>query len=480
MIKRLITRYNKMSKPVKASLWFMTSNVINKGIAFLTTPLFSRLLSQEEYGMVGLYSTWVVILTIVITLELATGVFNKAMIRFEDDQDGYTSSSLILISILVAFFAVIYIGFHTTINRLIGLPPLIIALMFVEILATTTWDLYAIRKRFDYEYREIVITTVVVNLLATAISLLLVILMPEHRAEARIVGIVLTHSIVYAYFYFRILHKGKKYINKDYWTYSLKYNLPLIPHYLSQQILNQSDRIMIANIRGNADAGIYTLAYQVAAVIQIITNAVHVTFMPWCFQCLKNNEPQKIGKRAFQIEVVIGILCLAFSLFAPEFVLILGGESYYSAIYIIPPVSMSVVYLTMYSFFANIEFYFEKTKIVMLASIFVAVTNIILNWIFIPLYGFVAAGYTTLVCYVLYAAVHYYYMRKICKANRIEEPFYGKKMWIVALIFAVLSIAVSIIYQYTIARLIVAILSLSLACVYLLKNKSIISKEQSI
>lgn len=477
MIKQLVREYNEMSKPLKASVWFMASSIINKGIAFLTTPLFARLLTQEEYGMVGVYSTWVVILTIIITFELATGVFNKAMIKYEDDKDGYTSSSLILVTILFFFFFVIYLILRTNINKMIGLPPVMILLMFAEIISTTTWNLYAIRRRFEYEYREIVIVTVVVNIVATSLSFLLVVLNTEHRAEARVAGFVFTYVVVYLFFYIRILLKGKVYINKNYWKYSLCYNLPLIPHYLSQQVLNQSDRIMISYLKGNSDAGLYTLAYQVATVIQLVTNAVHVSFMPWCFQCLKNGESNDIKNRSLQIEILVGILCLTFSLFAPEFIMILGGQSYYSAVYIIPPISMSIVFLTMYSFFANIEFYFEKTKIVMFASVIVAIANVVLNLLFIPMYGFVAAGYTTLLCYILYATVHYGYMVRICKANGIGVPFYGKKMWVAAMVMVFLSISVSVIYQYMIIRWVVAMTSLICTCFFFLRNKNIFTKK---
>lgn len=478
MINRIVQKYNVLSKPLKASLWFMVSSIINKGIAFITTPLFTRLLTQKEYGIVSLYSTWVVLLTIVITFELATGVFNKAMIKYEMDKDGYTSSSLVLITLLITCFFVIYLIFHNIINAWIDLPPLIIVFMFVEILATTTWDLYAIRQRFEYDYKEIVIVTVIVNIIATMLSLLLVKIFPEHRPEARTAGLALTHFIIYSFYYYRILKRGRVFVKREYWAYSLSYNIPLIPHYLSQQVLNQSDRIMIGKMLGNVEAGIYSLAYQVAVVMQIVTNAVHVSFMPWCFQCLRNNKIKQIGKSAFQIEILIGITCLTFSLYAPEFVLVLGGKAYYSAIYIIPPVSMSIVFLTIYSFYANIEFYFEETKIVMFASVIVATSNILLNWILIPIFGFVATGYTTLACYIIYAAVHYGYMLYVCKKNKIDNPFDGKKMWTTAVVLAGLSITVSIIYSYTIIRLILATCLLIGCGIFFMKNRRILLMKE--
>ena len=71
----------------------------------------------------------------------------------------------------------------------------------------------------------------------------------------------------------------------------------------------------------------------------------------------------------------------------------------------------------MYDYFARFELYYEKTTFMMMASIIGAGLNIVLNYIFIQKYGYIAAGYTTLVCYIFYVAGHYYMMRKICNEH---------------------------------------------------------------
>lgn len=471
MLNKLLKKYDSISKPTKASLWFMFASIVNKGIAFLSTPLFTRLLTQDEYGVISLYNTWLVLLTIIVTLNLATGVYNKAMIKFEDDRDGYTSSSLFLTTLLLVFFVMIYC-FNTRFwNKLFGLNTGIMLLLFAEIFSTTAWDFYLIRNRFEFRYKLIVFVTISANLLSTILSGILVVAIPDGRVYARIAGIVSVHLAVYSFFYFRTLKKGKVLFRWEYWKYSLAYNLPLVPHYLSQQVLNQSDRIMISAICGNAAAGIYSLAYQLAVVMQIITNAIHASFMPWCFQNIKSGNLKSIGKRAFQIELIIGVICIVFSLFAPELIWILGGDSYYNAVYIVPPVAISILFLTIYSFFANIEFYYEKTKVVMLASCIVAILNVSLNYFFIPLFGFVAAGYTTLICYIGYALIHYISMIRICKENNIENPFPGGRMWIVAIIFAIISVLISCVYKSGIIRYVIAITCMVFIVLYILKNK---------
>lgn len=96
-------------------------------------------------------------------------------------------------------------------------------------------------------------------------------------------------------------------------------------------------------------------------------------------------------------------VCFFFTLFAPECIYVLGGSEYKEAVWVVPPVCMSVYFIMLYSLVSTVTFYYEKTKSIMVSSCIIAIFNIILNSIFIKRFGMAAAGYTTLVCYVLYA-----------------------------------------------------------------------------
>ena len=85
----------------------------------------------------------------------------------------------------------------------------------------------------------------------------------------------------------------------------------------------------------------------------------------------------------------------------------------------------------LYPLFANIEFYYEKTKFVMVASCSGALLNILLNYIFIGLYGYYAAGYTTLICYMVFSFAHYLAYKKIVDNNLELEKIYDIKFSII-------------------------------------------------
>jgi O-antigen/teichoic acid export membrane protein len=89
----------------------------------------------------------------------------------------------------------------------------------------------------------------------------------------------------------------------------------------------------------------------------------------------------------------------------------------------------------------------------MIASVSGAVLNIILNMIFIPKFGFVAAGYTTLLCYVLYAVAHYIFMVRVSRIYMNREKIYDLKIILVIGIGLLLASAiVMLLYPMPILR----------------------------
>ena len=82
-----------MPQGVKASIAFFIASLITKGIGYITTPLFTRLLSAEEFGQVSVYLTWMQVFGIVAMFCLSYGVFNNGMVDFSEQRDEYSFSS---------------------------------------------------------------------------------------------------------------------------------------------------------------------------------------------------------------------------------------------------------------------------------------------------------------------------------------------------------------------------------------------------
>ena len=421
MFKKYLHEYNNISPVVKAGLWFTVCNLLQKGISFITVPIFTRIMTSEDYGLYSIYLSWYSVITIFATLHLSYFVFNKGLIKYEEDKENFVVSIQSLSATVTIGFILIYILLHDYIDSLAKLPSSMMLCMLVQILFEPPVLYWTARKRFEYEYQAVVTVTIAMALLNPLLGILLIKMGAfSNGAIARAFSLALFATLFGIVTGISIIKKADTPFSTKYWHYALGYNLPLIPHFLSTTILSSADRIMIGDMCGNTEAAIYSVAYAIGMVCLLFSQAIQQAYLPWLYKRMKVENYDGIPKitNAFMI-IIIGILSLLIC-FAPEVVLIVGSNKYVDATWAVPPICGSIFFIFLQNLFANIEYYFEKTKLIASASVGVAVLNIILNYIFIGMFGYVAAAYTTLVCYMAYALIHYFVMVHICKQNGID------------------------------------------------------------
>lgn len=428
MIKELHTKVNNMSLPVKASIAFLICSFMQRGISTLTTPVFTRLLTTEQYGYYSIFNSWLDIVSVFTTLKLAGSVFMQALVKFEDEKDELTASTAGLGTTTTLMALCIYLPFRKWINQLMGMTTLIMICIFIASWATMMFEIWADCQRNEYRYKSLAALTILTSVAKPAAGIVAVLSTQSYKAEARIISLVAVEVLAYSWLFIKFIKDGKTVFHRRFWKYSLSLNIPLIPHYLTRMVLNQSDRLMINAMIGYSAAGIYSLAHNLAWMLTLITNAILNSFNPWIFQKIKKKEYERIGALTYSVLIFAAILGLALIAVAPELVKVFAPAGYYDAVWVIPPLCASVFFLFMYSLFANFEYYYEKTDFLMAASTAGGLLNIVLNYFCIKAFGFIAAGYTTLFCYIFYAVVHCMCMKKIIKDNLNGVKIYDTRV----------------------------------------------------
>lgn len=413
MINSFLKKYKNLPIQLKASFWFMISAFMQKGISTITTPIFTRLLTTEEYGQYNVFNSWLGIITIFVSLNLSWGVYTQGLVKFEDDRKVFSSSMQGLSLALSIVWLFIYILFKDSINNILGLSTVQMLLMIMMIWTTAIFNFWASEQRVLYNYKMLVFITIVVSLFKPIIGIIFVVNSSD-KVTARIFGLAIVELVAYIGLCISQFLKGKRFFVSKYWKYAVLYNLPLVPHYLSQTVLNSADRIMIKNMDSERSAGIYSLAYSISLIMTLFNTALLQTLNPWIYTKIKQKKYTEISSVGYISLALIAFVNIMLIALAPEVVAIFAPKEYYDAIYVIPPVAMSVYFMFAYDLFAKFAFYYEKTFFIMAASIISAILNIILNYIFIKKFGYVAAGYTTLFCFIIYAVGHYFFMVLVC------------------------------------------------------------------
>ncbi len=460
-----VKKYQQMSTPMRAALWFTFCNYLQRSISIITVPIFTRLLTTEQYGVYSVYLSWFEIFLLFLTLKLPYEGLNNGMIRYEKDKDGYVSSISVLMTVITAIGFCVYLIFRKQIDQITGLSTFLMVLMFIEILFHPPLAVWTNRKRFDFEYRGPVIVTAISAILNPIIAVVAV-LNTSYKAEARVIATVAVQAVCGIVCYVLLLYRGRTGFQKEYWRFALSFNLPLIFFYLSQSLLSQCDRIMINYFCGTAEAGIYTVAYSAATLVQLAVAAVNATLHPWLCKKLKAKQYGDINGVALPASGILALATLAMTAFAPDLVRLLATAEYTEAFLIIPPVAASVYFIFVYCTFADVEMYYGENRYTAVVSIIAAVFNVALNYLCIPRFGYLAAGYTTLASYVLLAVMHYLLMRRTCRKHQVTHPIFdGRSFLLLSVVLLAASGSMLILYQFGFVRyVVIAAEALALWC----------------
>lgn len=455
IVSGIMNKYKRVPITVKATVWFIIASTLQKSISFLTTPIFTRMMSPAQFGQYSVYTSWLNMLTILVTLRLNWAAFNKGMSRFKDDRYAYTSTMQTITALLTAFFLLIYLLFKKQINILFDLPAIIILLMFAEMFVTPAIDFWTVQKRYEYQYKPVVIKTLLYALFNSVIGIVAVVF-SEEKGYARILSCVFVNLVFGLTVFTYNRKRGKVWFRKEYAVFALTFVLPLLLHYFSQYVLGQFDRIMIQKMAGIAAAGLYSVAYNAGMVMKLITQNINSALVPWQYGKLEKNDILSVDNTMYKVYIGVAICLFIFISFAPEAMYLLADKEYYEAVYVIPPVAMGLFFLFMYTTIANVEFYYEETRFTIYISVAGALLNIVLNFFGITYFGYVAAAYTTLICYIYFSIAHYIYTNHCVKRKcGISKAFNLKRLTLVSLAFVICSSMMTLLYGNLLVRFVI-------------------------
>ncbi len=455
---------SNQSKALKSGVWYTVSNVLLKGIGFLTTPIFTRLLTQAEFGEFNNFVSWINIMSIITTLIFGVTLLT-AKYDYKDRLDQYILSIVALASISVAVWTVLLNCFPVQAEAFFGMNRVYINGMMLYIFGHMTIDIFLSREQYRYAYKSNAITSLGLSVGSSLLSVLLVVLMPDKLA-GRSIGYVLPAFLVGTGVLIFFIKKGKR-VDVSCWGYALRISLPYILHSLSMVILNSMDRIMIKRMCGAVDTGLYSLACNCSALITLLTTSLNSAFSPWMGDCMNKGDYASIRKIQGKYIGIFSYFAVAAMLITPEILAILGGAEYASAIYAMPPLVMGCICQFIYCFFVNAEQFSKKTVGMAIGSVAAALVNYVLNALLIPKFGYVAAAYTTMASYFLLMLIHMFLVWRIGMASIAN---YKMIFLFVAVLLAV-TCSANLLFGHMWLRYLVIAVYLGAGALVLLKNK---------
>lgn len=454
-LKEIQSKIKKLSgkQALKAGMGYTIGNYLLKGIGFITVPLFARLMTQEDFGYYNTFMAYEGILYLFISLALHVSLKN-ARYDYKDSLDKYTSSISLIPILMLGIFFIVFNIFPVLANRIFDLDRLQMNMLLVYCYSSGMLIYYQNRLALDYKYKEYLKLSYLNTFINLSFSIgLMLTVFSSARYMARIVGSVVALFVILVYILIRLWKKARPQVCLEYWKYGLKLSIPIIPHGIGQVVLLSFDRIMISRYVGAKEAGIYSFAYTIFTIVQITANSISTVFEPWAYKELNGGNEDRLKIRATQFYYLMCGISVAVIAIAPELILLLGSKKYANSIYCVIPVLVGGFFSMAYTIPSVLTYYYKKTQYIALGTAGAAILNVILNAVFIKKYGYIAAAYTTLVCYVLYFAYHYFVAYKVSgiRLIKVTHVFLGSMVLMLTSVLTFLTLKMPYVRYGTVA-----------------------------
>jgi len=399
---------------------YVLAQFLTMGLAFITMPIFTRLMSPEDYGVMSVFTSFVGIISIIFGLGVG-GAITRYYYEDKDDFFDFLNSNVWLIIIASVTLTGLAIIFRNKLQTFLNIPFGMIYIAFGIAIPQAIFQLYKSYLRASKRSKKLASLDVIGALVGTGLAILIMIQMNEDRYYAKAIGQAVSAIMMFLLTFWFLRKEINFNLKKEHLSYSLIFGLPIILHLLSGNILNTFDQIIINQLVGQHQTGIYSVAYKIGMIQSLISTGILRAWTPIFYDKLNKGKYEDINALAKKYAFIVMFVAIFLIFFTKEIITILADKRYHEALGIIPIIIVSYFFLFLYTMYVNYAFYEKKTKNIAAITIIAGGVNILLNYLLIPSFGYIVAAWTTLISYVVLFLLHYINVKWIIKIKRITN-----------------------------------------------------------
>ena len=329
---------------IKSSFWYLVASFLTKSIAFITTPIFTRILTKEEYGDFTVYANWQAILIIICGLEVYA-TYNLARFDFRSDEErnGYITSCLFLSTMITVVFIALYISFSDFFYNIFLVKKEYMIVMFMYFLTFPAFAMFQTKQRVEYKYKASAVVSFSTVILSAVAGVILAQYFFSDSLFGRIIG-QYAFFIIFGFGFYMYFLKRSKSIRLKYIKYAVRVSIPLVFTYLASNLLLMSNNIVVKHLCNGECVSYISMAHSCINIMLILMQVFNNAWSPWYYDKLDAKRYSEIQHvlsyyLRFVMFGVFGIL-----LIAPELVYVLGGTKYMETLEIIPVYFLNAIF----------------------------------------------------------------------------------------------------------------------------------------
>ena len=391
--------------------------VLQRMLSILLLPLFTRVLTPEDYGVISL----ITLLSVGMTSLFSLGTGNSIGILYFKENDASSRpviiwSTAVLLLFISALLVCGFMVFAPGISLLLFETPQyadLIRIASLSLAITTVSDPFYALLRMEERAKQYVVLTVISTFLTIVLSVLLVLVY-----RWGVLGVLLAALIGQATMLFilavSVARKIPFDIDLDLFWPLVRIGFPSVFGLFAFLVIDYADRQMLQRMMNLEALGIYSIGYSFGMVMLVFVNAFSTAWPPYFMSFVnRKNDAKKIFGLVFRYYLIIaGVLCVLFFVAAKPLVVLLLAPSYSDAYVVVGMVAAAYMLKGCYLILLPGIYYAEKLQLQSLIEWIAAMINLALNWWWIPVYGIVGAAGATLVSYLALPILSWFFARK--------------------------------------------------------------------
>lgn len=374
------------------------AGIFSRGISVILLPIYTRVLSPEEYGILDILIVCATLANYVVAMEISQGVARYYSETTDPKNKAeYASTALWFAGVAYILFVVIGLYFGECMSHLIMGSADFESIFQVALVAVAVNGMFYLLQdllRWQFQALRYSMGSLIYTLASTLLAIYLVVNLQTGVLGifyGQVAGAIL--GIVYT-----LLSRVKPYG----WVFSwskcrimLTYSFPLVLTSIAYYCSLYVDRIAIKQLMTLGDVGIYGVGARIASVFALLMIGFQSALTPLIYHHHEKVSTPSDLARIFRYFLAIALpFLLCVSIFSKELVWVFTTPEYYDAWIVVPILSCSVLLASMYIFAPGL-FLRKSTKIVALIHVAALGINIVLNVLLIPVFGIIGSAIAT-------------------------------------------------------------------------------------
>lgn len=409
-------------------MWYGASSIFGRFLNYLLTPILATIFASADYGKITTLFAIAAFLNILYTYGLETAYFRFST-KMPEQKVYNTSVSSILIT--TTFLTVAFLAFSKPIAGFLEIPqnPEYIQWVIYIVALDTLAVLPFSKLRFEGRPRKFAAIKVLNILINIGLVLFFLVLCKNADASSPLsklynekigLGYVIIANLVASAITVLLLAKElfsfRFRLNLQYWKELMQYSWPLIIVGLGGMVNELIDRFMILKLypgsteEAYSQSGIYGANYKLAILIVLFIQAFRLGAEPFFFKQSTQAGAQRIYARVMKFFVIACCLCfLVVVLYLDVWKYFMGKthKEYWTGLKVVPILMLAKIFLGIYY---NLSVWYKLTNRNLTGAWITlggAAITVIINWLFIPVLGYMACAIATFFCYGFMMVVSY-------------------------------------------------------------------------